>query len=68
MAGWKGRERRRRKQMIKEQVKRTDGASKLFIDSGDDRSLPTPLAEQSQKFNKKFKPPENESGNMRRFA
>jgi hypothetical protein len=68
MAGWKGREQRRRKQMIKEQVKRTDGASMLFIEAGDDRSLPTSLAEQSQEFNKQFKPSENESGNRHRFA
>jgi hypothetical protein len=53
MVGWKGKEgRRRRKQMIKEQVKRTTGASGLFIEAGGDRPLPTPLAEQSQEFNK----------------
>jgi hypothetical protein len=46
--------------MIRERVKRTDGASRLFIEAGGDRPLPTLLAEQSQEFNKQFKPPENE--------
>jgi hypothetical protein len=45
-----------------------DGASKLFIEAGSDCPLPTTLAEQSQVFNKQFKPPENESGNRRHFA
>jgi hypothetical protein len=45
-----------------------DGASRLFIEVGSDRPLPTTLVEQSQVFNKKFKPPENESGNRRRFT
>jgi hypothetical protein len=71
MVGWKGRKRRRRrrrKQVIKEQVKRTARASRLFVEAGGDRPLPTPLAEQSQEFNKQFKPPENESGNRHRFV
>jgi hypothetical protein len=33
-----------------------------------DQPLPTSFVEQSQEFNKQFKPPENESGNRRRFA
>jgi hypothetical protein len=45
-----------------------NGASRLFIEAGGDRPLSTTLAEQSQVFNKQFKPPENESGNRRRFA
>jgi hypothetical protein len=45
-----------------------NGASRLFIEARGDRPLPTTFAEQSQVFNKQFKPPENESGNRRRFA
>jgi hypothetical protein len=45
-----------------------NGASRLFIEAGGDRPLPTTLAEQSHVFNKQFKPPENESGNRRRFT
>jgi hypothetical protein len=45
-----------------------NGASRLFIETGGDRPLPTTLAEQSQVFNKQFKPPKNESVNRRRFA
>jgi hypothetical protein len=45
-----------------------NGASRLFIEAGGDRPHPTTLAEQSQEFNKQFKPSENESGNRRRFA
>jgi hypothetical protein len=37
-------------------VKRTVGESSLFIEAGGDRPLPTLLAEQSQEFNKQFKP------------
>jgi hypothetical protein len=58
----------KKKMMIKERVKRTAGASRLFIEVVGDRPLPTTLAEQSQEFNKQFKPPENESGNRRRFT
>jgi hypothetical protein len=43
-------------------------ASRLFIEAGGDRPLPTTLVEQSQVFNNHFKPPENESGNRRCFA
>jgi hypothetical protein len=45
-----------------------NGPSRLFIKAGGDRPLPTMLAEQSQEFNKQFKPPENELGNRRRLA
>jgi hypothetical protein len=45
-----------------------NGASRLFIETGGDRPLPTTLAKQSQVFNKQFKLPKNESGNRRRFA
>jgi hypothetical protein len=54
--------------MIGERVKRTAGASKLFIGARSDRPLSTPLTEQSQEYNKQFKPSENESGNRHRFA
>jgi hypothetical protein len=45
-----------------------NSASRLFIEAGGDRSLPTTLAEQSQVFNKQFKLPKNESGSRHRFA
>jgi hypothetical protein len=45
-----------------------NGASRLFIEARSDSPLPTTLVEQSQVFNKQFKPPENELGNRRRFA
>jgi hypothetical protein len=45
-----------------------NGASRLFVEVGGDRPLPTMLAEQPQVFNKQFKPPENELGNRRRYA
>jgi hypothetical protein len=45
-----------------------NGASRLFIKVRGDHPLPTTLAEQSQVFNKQFKPLENESSNRRRFA
>jgi hypothetical protein len=45
-----------------------NGASMLFIEGEGDRPLPTMLAEQSQVFNKQFKPHENELGNRRRFS
>jgi hypothetical protein len=43
-------------------------ARRLFIEGGGDHPLPSTLVEQSQVFNKQFKPPENESGNRRRFT
>jgi hypothetical protein len=49
--------------VIKEQVKETTRASGLFKEAGGDCPLPTPLAKQSQEFNKKFKPLEKKSGN-----
>jgi hypothetical protein len=45
-----------------------NGTSRLLIEAGGDRPLPTTLAKQSQEFSKQFKPFENESGNRRRFA
>jgi hypothetical protein len=45
-----------------------NGASRLFIKAESNCSFPTTLTEQSQVFNKQFKPPENESGNRRRFV
>jgi hypothetical protein len=47
---------------------KNNSASRLFIEAGGDRPPTTTLAEQSQVFNKQFKPPENELGNKRRFA
>jgi hypothetical protein len=38
-----------------------NSASRLFIEAGSDCSFPTTLTEQSQVFNKQFKPPKNES-------
>jgi hypothetical protein len=49
-------------------VKKAAEASGLFKEAEGDRPLPTPLIEQSQEFNKQFKPLENESGVWRRFA
>jgi hypothetical protein len=68
--GWLEKERAKKKkkaddQRMSEENKR---ASRLFIEAGGDCPLPTTLAEQSQVFNKQFKPPENESGNRRRFV
>jgi hypothetical protein len=45
-----------------------NGARRLFIEAESDRPLPTTLVEQSQVFNKQFKPTKNESENRRRFA
>jgi hypothetical protein len=59
---------RGKQQKIKKMSEENNGASRLFIEARSDRPLPTMLAEQPQVFNKKFKPPENESGNRRRFA
>jgi hypothetical protein len=62
-------ERVRRKATDDQQMsEENNSASRLFIEVGSDRPLPTALAEQSQVFNKQFKPPKNESGNRRRFA
>jgi hypothetical protein len=54
--------------VIKERVKKMARASRLFKEAKGDRPLPTPLAEQSQEFNKQFKLPKNESGNWHCFA
>jgi hypothetical protein len=54
--------------MIKNEWRKHPGQAGYLKGLRGDRPLPTPLVEQSQEFNKQFKPPENESGNWRRFA
>jgi hypothetical protein len=67
--GWLEKERKKKKAIDDRRMgEENNGASRLFIEAGGDRPLSTTLAEQSQVFNKQFKPPENESGNRRRFA
>jgi hypothetical protein len=67
--GWLEKERKKKKATDDRRMsEENNGASRLFIEARGDRPLPTTLAEQSQVFNKQFKPPENESGNRRRFA
>jgi hypothetical protein len=68
--GWLEKERAKKKKKANDRrmSEENNGASKLFIEVGGDRPLPTTLAEQSQEFNKQFKPSENELGNRRRFA
>jgi hypothetical protein len=63
-------ERAKKKKAVDDQrmSEENNKASRLFIEDGSDRPLPTMLAKQSQVFNKQFKSPENESGNRRRFA
>jgi hypothetical protein len=68
MVGLRRRQREKRVADDQRMSEENNGASRLFIEGGGDRPLPTTLAEQSQVFNKQFKPPENESGNKRRFA
>jgi hypothetical protein len=45
----------------------SQGKRAIYRSRGD-RPLPTPLTEQSQEFNKQFKPLENKLGNWRRFV
>jgi hypothetical protein len=69
--GWLEKDRakkKKRKADDRRMSEENNGASRLFIEAGGDRPLPTTLAKQSQEFNKQFKPPENESGNRHRFA
>jgi hypothetical protein len=67
--GWLEKERKKKKATDDRRMsEENNGASRLFIEARGDRPLPTTLAEQTQVFNKQFKPPENESGNRRRFA
>jgi hypothetical protein len=68
--GWLEKKRAKKKKTIDDRrmSEENHGASRLFIEARGDRPLPTTLAEQSQVFNKQFKPPENVSGNRRRFA
>jgi hypothetical protein len=68
MVGWRRGEREKKVTDDRRMSEENNGASRLFIEAGSDRPLPTTLVEQSQVFNKEFKPPENESGNRRRFA
>jgi hypothetical protein len=57
------RRRRSRKQTIKSKWRKQPGQAGYLKGAKGDRPLPTSLAEQSQEFNKKFKPPENKSSN-----
>jgi hypothetical protein len=68
--GWLEKERAKKKKTAdyRRMSEENNWASRLFIEAGGDRPLPTTLVEQSQVLNKQFKPPENESGNRRRFA
>ena len=68
--GWLEKERAKKKKAVDDRrmSEENNGANMLFIEAGGDRPLPTTLAEQSQVFNKQFKPPENELGKRRRFA
>jgi hypothetical protein len=68
MVGWRRRERKKKVTDDRRMSEKNNGASMLFIEAGGVRPLPTTLAEWSQVFNKQFKPPENESGNKRRFT
>jgi hypothetical protein len=68
MISWRRREREKKTTDDREMSEENNGASRLFIEAGGDYPLPTMLAEQSQVFNKQFKPPENESGSRHRFA
>jgi hypothetical protein len=68
MVGWRKESAKKKKvedQMLNEE---SNGASRLFIEAEGGRPLPTTLAEQSQEFNKQFKPSKNESSNRRHFA
>jgi hypothetical protein len=68
MVGWRKREREKKATDDRRMSEENNGASRLFIEAEGDRPLPTTLDEQSQVFNKQFKPPENESGNRRHFV
>jgi hypothetical protein len=68
MVGWRRREREKKVTDDRRMSEENNGASMLFIEVRSDLPLPTTLVEQSQVFNKQFKPPENELGNRRRFA
>jgi hypothetical protein len=68
MVGWRRREGEKKAADDRRMSEENNGASRLFIEAGSDRPLPTTLAEQSQVFNRQFKPPENESGKRRRFT
>jgi hypothetical protein len=67
MVGWRRGEREKKVTDDRRMSEENNGASGLFIVAGSDHPLPTTLIEQSQVFNKQFKPPENESDNRHRF-
>jgi hypothetical protein len=58
--GWLEKERAKKKKVTDDRrmSEKNNRASMLFIEAGGDHPLPTMLAEQSQVFNKQFKPPE----------
>jgi hypothetical protein len=58
--GWLEKERAKKKKKADNQriSEESNMASRLFIEARGDRPLPTTLAEQSQEFNKQFKPSE----------
>jgi hypothetical protein len=68
--GWFEKERAKKKKTTNDRrmSEENNSASRLFIEARGDRPLPTMLAEQSPVIYKQFKPPENESGNRRRFT
>jgi hypothetical protein len=68
MVGWRRGERKKKVTDDQRMSEENNSARRLFIEARGDRPLPTTLVEQSQVFNKQFKPSENESGNRRRFA
>jgi hypothetical protein len=59
MVGGRRREREKKATDDRRMSEENNNASRLFIEARGDRPLPTTLAEQSQLFNKQFKPPEN---------
>jgi hypothetical protein len=52
MVGWRRREREKKATDDRRMSEKNNGASRLFIEAGSDRPLPTTLAEQSHVFNK----------------
>jgi hypothetical protein len=57
-----GEVKKKEKASEQERVEKAAGASRLFKEAGRRPSTSYPLTEQSQEFNKQFKPPGNESG------
>jgi hypothetical protein len=52
MVGWRRREREKKATDDRRMSEKNNGASRLFIEAGSGRPLPTTLAEQSHVFNK----------------